>query len=200
MKPGRLFPSLILKMVDLARMEASRRTDEQARRRTVMGTGGHTDFSRVSWKPNARLSLGDDVYFEGACIFERESAQVKIGSRTYFGGLISCAAEVEIGEDVLISQAGYIADHNSHAVDFEGRCHDVSDWIAGEKNWSGVEIAPVRIGDKAWIGYGVLILPGVTIGEGAVIGAGSVVTRSIEPFTVAAGNPAKPIRKLDAES
>jgi len=53
----------------------------------------------------------------------------------------------------------------------------------------------VRIGDRAWIGFRAIILPGVTIGEGAVVGAGSVVTKDVEPYTIVAGNPAKPIGK-----
>ncbi len=56
---------------------------------------------------------------------------------------------------------------------------------------------PITIGDGAWIGVGAIILPGITIGEYAVIGAGSVVTKDIPAYTIAAGNPCKPIRKID---
>lgn len=48
----------------------------------------------------------------------------------------------------------------------------------------------VIIGDRVWIGYRAIILPGVTIGEGAVVGAGAVVTKDVESFTIVAGNPA----------
>lgn len=51
----------------------------------------------------------------------------------------------------------------------------------------------VVIGDRVWIGFRAIILPGVTIGEGAIVGAGAVVTRNVEPFTIVAGNPAKKI-------
>lgn len=51
----------------------------------------------------------------------------------------------------------------------------------------------VKIGDRAWIGYRALILPGVTIGEGAVVASSAVVTKSVEPFTIVAGNPARVI-------
>lgn len=54
----------------------------------------------------------------------------------------------------------------------------------------------VTIGDDCWIGGNAIILPGVTIGNGCVIGAGSVVTKNIPDNTMAAGNPAKVIRKL----
>jgi maltose O-acetyltransferase len=54
-------------------------------------------------------------------------------------------------------------------------------------------LAPVIIKDHAWIGSRALILPGVTLGEGAVVAAGAVVTSSVEPYTVVAGMPARPI-------
>jgi len=55
--------------------------------------------------------------------------------------------------------------------------------------------ADVVIGNRAWIGYRALILPGVTLGEGCVVGAGSVVAKNVDPYTVIAGNPAKRIRE-----
>lgn len=51
----------------------------------------------------------------------------------------------------------------------------------------------VVIGDRVWIGYRAIIMPGVTIGEGAVIAAGAVVTANVEPFIIVAGVPAKPV-------
>ena len=51
------------------------------------------------------------------------------------------------------------------------------------------------VGNDVWIGQNALILPGVNIGDGAIIGAESVVGRDVPPYTIAAGNPAKPIRK-----
>jgi maltose O-acetyltransferase len=60
---------------------------------------------------------------------------------------------------------------------------------------------PVKIGDRVWIGYRAIVLPGVSIGEGAVVAAGSVVTKDVVPFTIVGGNPAREIgirnNKLD---
>ena len=53
---------------------------------------------------------------------------------------------------------------------------------------------PVLIGSDVWIGANVIILSGAKIGDGAVIGAGSVVTKDIDPYSVAVGNPAKVIK------
>ena len=55
---------------------------------------------------------------------------------------------------------------------------------------------PVIIEDNAWVGANSIILPGVVLGKGCIIGAGSVVTRSVEPDSIVAGNPAKLIRRL----
>ena len=57
----------------------------------------------------------------------------------------------------------------------------------------------VTIGNNVWIGDKVLILSGVNIGDGAVIGAGSIVTKNIEPYSIAVGNPAKVIKKRFSE-
>ena len=56
--------------------------------------------------------------------------------------------------------------------------------------------APVRIGDDAWLGANVTVLPGVTIGNGAVIAAGAVVSRDVEENTVVGGVPARLLRRL----
>ncbi len=60
-------------------------------------------------------------------------------------------------------------------------------------------VKDVHIKKNVWIGANVTILPGVTIGENAIIGAGSVVTKDIPANTIAVGNPARPIKTLDAE-
>ena len=57
----------------------------------------------------------------------------------------------------------------------------------------------VRIGDRAWIAYRAVILPGVTIGEGAVVAAGAVVTADVAPYTIVAGNPAREVGTRNPE-
>lgn len=55
---------------------------------------------------------------------------------------------------------------------------------------------PVRIGRNCWLGAGVVVLPGVTIGDNSVIGAGSVVTKDVPPNVIAVGNPCRVLREI----
>lgn len=56
--------------------------------------------------------------------------------------------------------------------------------------------APVHVEDDAWLGAGVVVLPGVRIGRGAIVGAGAVVTRDVPPFAIVAGVPARLVRTM----
>lgn len=55
----------------------------------------------------------------------------------------------------------------------------------------------ITIQSDVWLGAGVIVLPGVTIGEGAVVGAGSIVTKDIPPHTISVGNPARVIKYIE---
>ncbi len=66
-----------------------------------------------------------------------------------------------------------------------------------KKRNEGLEYAqPIRIGNHVWIGGGVRVMPGVTIGDNTIIGGGSVVTKDIPKNCLAFGNPCKVIRKI----
>jgi acetyltransferase-like isoleucine patch superfamily enzyme len=59
-----------------------------------------------------------------------------------------------------------------------------------------VETAPVRIGSNVYVGFDVMVMPGVTIGDGAVVGSRSVVWDDVEPYAMVAGNPARVVKRL----
>ena len=145
--------------------------------------------------------VGAQSIFAGRLSVDREGAVVSVGSRTYFGkSHLVAAKRVEIGDDVLISWAVTILDHHSHSLVFEERKGDVVNWLTGTKGWGYVPIAPVRVCNKVWIGFGATVMPGVTVGEGAIVAACAVVTKDVEPWTVVAGNPARVIKRLDFRS
>jgi galactoside O-acetyltransferase len=74
----------------------------------------------------------------------------------------------------------------------------VSSWptMSRIRPYAPTRHGPVAIENDAWIGTGVVILPGVTIGEGAIVGANSVVLKDVKPYTIVGGVPARFIRNL----
>jgi acetyltransferase-like isoleucine patch superfamily enzyme len=161
---------------------------------------GHN--TTVAWRRIRRasgnlISIGDESLIHANLIFEANGGEIRIGSRTFIGrSTLICYRSLTIGDDVLMSWGITVVDHDSHNLIWENRRDDVREWAKGRKDWQHVARAPVTIADKAWIGFNVIILKGVTIGEGAVVGAGSIVTRDIPPYSLAAGCPAKVIRSL----
>lgn len=145
------------------------------------------------------LEIGSDSIINGNYIFETEKGAIRIGNRTYVGGgTFISINEIEIGDDVMIAWGGTFLDHNSHSTDWKDRqkdvvvCRDKS----LKKDWEVVKSSPIRIKNKAWIGFNVIVLKGVTIGEGAIVAAGSVVTKDVDDYTIVGGNPANFIKNI----
>jgi acetyltransferase-like isoleucine patch superfamily enzyme len=167
----------------------------RTRCRTTIGSGVLIRFRRLGSTSPAILQIGDGTIFEARISADRPEAAVYIGKNTFVGNShLVCAERIEIGNDVLVSWGCTIVDHNSHSISWDKRKSDVKDTHIGKKNWRNVDVRPTAIRDKAWIGFNTIILKGVVIGEGAVVAAGSVVTKSVDPYTVVGGNPAKFIK------
>jgi acetyltransferase-like isoleucine patch superfamily enzyme len=116
--------------------------------------------------PEARIEIGDRTEFNNNLMIKSEGAGIRIGKDGLFG------ANVEI---------------------FDSNFHDLH---PARRKAGTQKMAPVEIGDNVFVGMGVKILKGVTIGDDSVIGAGSVVSSSIPAGVVAAGSPARVVREL----
>ncbi|GAB6050111.1 hypothetical protein JCM16106_09560 [Hydrogenophilus islandicus] len=128
-----------------------------------------------------RVWLWPDVKLDASAVAPDGVAELRIGDRVSIGDRtqIHCGERIEIGEGTLISWDCVIMDRDYHNPD------------------GGPEkTAPVVIGERVWIGCRAIILKGVTLGDGVVVAAGSVVTRSVPPYTLVAGNPARVIRQV----
>jgi acetyltransferase-like isoleucine patch superfamily enzyme len=168
--------------------------------RLTVGSGSDVYTWRIKGASGCRLTIGEDCFIRDKIAFERSGARLSIGDRTFLGnGLIAIAESVEIGNDVMFAWGVTVVDHDSHSLRFSERQGDTQRWLRKEKDWSTVNIAGVRIEDKVWIGFNASVLKGVTVGEGAIVGAGSVVTKSVPPWTVVAGNPARLVREIGAD-
>lgn len=131
-------------------------------------------------------SVGPGALFEPSfrCEF---GFNISIGHSFYanFDCVILDGASVEIGDYVLLGPRVGIYTAN-HAID------------PIERAAGACQAKPVRIGHRVWVGAGVHINPGVTIGDNAIVGSGSVVTRDIPSNVIAAGVPAQVIRGITA--
>ncbi len=111
--------------------------------------------------------------------------QTTIGARTFanFGLILLDVATISIGDDVQIGPN----------VQLLTATHPLEPGARRDK-WEAAE--PITIGDNVWLGGGVIVCPGVTIGADTVVGAGSVVTGDLPPRVLAVGSPARVIREL----
>ena len=109
---------------------------------------------------------------------------------------ITAAHSVEIGNNVLMASKIYISDctHGSYS----GNEYDSDPMTLPIERTLSVKA--VKIEDNVWLGEFVSVLPGVTIGKGTIVGANSVVSKSLPPYVIAVGSPAKPIKFYNFES
>ena len=153
----------------------------------------------IDWRKNRKLAeLKKSFKSCGEKIIVRERVQ------------FNHHRNIEIGNNVLIQRDCTFSGHGGIKIGdgcVFAHCVDV---FSGEHNYDSLTLeylpfdesfitAPVEIGDYAWIGSHVIILPGVSIGEGAIIGAGAIVTKSIPAGAIAVGNPARVIRYRDMD-
>lgn len=165
------------------------------------------DF-RVEPENRVYVSIGNKCIINGQFTFETKTGGISIGNNVHIGHAhFICKTQITIEDDVTMAWGIMLYDHNSHSIHWEERkndnhqCYDNFIHFNGNnivnKDWTHVATKPIHICSKVWVGFDVTILKGVTIGEGAVIGAKSVVTKDVPAWTVAAGNPAVVVKKLE---
>lgn len=168
---------------------------------------------------NVKRKIGAVIYHTLAKHLPRSYSGFRMGQRKirqFCGHLMleHCGKNVNIERNALFSYKVSLGDYSGIGVNAKiyGRCTIGNHVMMGEDctiitrnhSFSRTDIPMmqqgfleeklVSIGNDVWIGDRVIILPGVQVGDGCVIGAGSVVTHSIPPYSIAAGNPARIIR------
>ena len=132
--------------------------------------------------------VGDGTYIEPPLHSNWGGKNVHLGNNVYFNFNATMVDDTHIfigdctmlGPNVVIATAGHpiLPELREKALQYN---------------------MPVHIGKNCWLGAGVIVLPGVTIGDNTVIGAGSVVTKDIPANVVAVGNPCRVIKKITDE-
>lgn len=144
--------------------------------------------TRMDIFPFNRFELGKNAVIEDFCTINNGVGEVVIGDETTLGMSNVLIGPVTIGKQVIIAQNVVISGLN----------HNYED-INQPIQTQGVRTAPVLIEDECWIGANAVITAGTTIGKHCVIAAGAVVTKNVPAFSIAAGNPAKVIKKYDQD-
>lgn len=130
--------------------------------------------------------IGGDIK---TILFAKGNGKIRIGDGCGISNATLFASEsIILGKQVFVGGGVKIYDTDFHWLDFERRVSE-----------PGGAVGAVIIKDGAFIGAHCIILKGVTIGEKSVIGAGSIVTKSVPPGEIWAGNPAKFIRRIESK-
>lgn len=126
------------------------------------------------------------------------SARIKEGVTIWFPYAVSIGRKVSLNEWVFISGFGGVEIGDScriaHGCSLVSEDHGVDDLTRPIHEQPKIP-GKIVLGRDVWLGAGVRVLKGVTIGDGCVIGANSVVTRDIPPYSIAVGSPARVVRK-----
>ena len=137
-----------------------------------------------------RLDVGEGVLLEpNAWLTAPGDARIRIGAGSFLniGVMVASVGLVDIGEHCMFANGCFVTDGN-HRFDDPDR----------PVPWQGFSSkGPTRVGDNVWCGANVVVASGVTIGERCVIGANSVVTEDVPAFSVAAGAPARVLRRVE---
>ncbi len=129
-----------------------------------------------------QVIIGRDCELSQGVILKAYGGRIKVGENTFLGENVVVYGHggIEIGANTLIAMHTSIVSSN-HEIPGKGSL------IRSRPD----ELLPVKIGNDVWIGAGARILGGVTIGDGCIIGAGAVVSRSLPPYSIAMGIPAR---------
>lgn len=165
-----------------------------------VGAGSRLTYRNIRIISGGKIFIGNGSVVGARISILKPGATVNIGSNTFIGiSAINSSSDLFIGDNVLISHGCMISDTDGHSIDSYSRSYDLKNRLASNpKNWEGIKIRPIKISNDSWIGYGAIILKGVSIGEDAIVGAGSVVTGNVAPGTIVAGNPARVVRSRQA--
>jgi len=152
-----------------------------------VGKGTTLPHLIVSWPHQVRLGercrIEHGVYFHYDGIYQ-PGPSIVFGDNCFIGSNceFNISSKLQVGSNCLIASGTVFIDHN----------HGIKRGVLiGQQECTDGEIT---LGDDVWIGANVVVLAGVTLGEGVVVGAGAVVTKSVPPYTIVAGVPARAVK------
>lgn len=125
--------------------------------------------------------------------------KVTMGNNVYVGKDVHIECNADIGDYVMIANRVALVgrhDHDFHAVGVPVR---FAPWVGKTNPPSPYRDEKVVVESDVWLGFGAVLLSGVCVGRGAIVAAGAVVTKSVEPYSIVGGNPARQIGRRFAD-
>ena len=141
---------------------------------------------RMDVLPFNEFSMGDNTTIEDFCTINNGVGNVHIGKNTLIGMGNTIIGPITIGNDVIFAQNVVASGLNHEYRDVTKPIHE-----------QHILTAPIIVEDECWIASNAVITAGVTIGKHSVVAAGAVVTKSIPPYSLVVGNPAKVIKQYN---
>mgnify|MGYP000875331465 FL=1 len=160
-----------------------------------MAYANHSNYKQVNFFTKLKIKffkhLAKTFPLNSVRVFALKKCGFSVGEKVY------------IGEDLIV--ASMISEKSCYLTigDRVAIGPRVTLLLSSDANWSKImlQTKPIRsfitLDDDCWLGAGVIILPGITIGKGAIVGAGSIVTKNVDPYTIVVGNPAHIIKKIE---
>ena len=134
------------------------------------------------------FKLGKHSTVEDFCVIDNGVGNITIGHHTRIGLRSTIIGPVQIGDYVILAQNVVLSGLNHIYTDIE---HPIC--------LQGVSVKEIIIEDEAWIAANSVITAGVKIGKHSIVASGSVVTKSVPPYTIVGGNPARILKQYDFE-
>jgi acetyltransferase-like isoleucine patch superfamily enzyme len=154
--------------------------------------GKHVEFRRgieLRAHGKASIHIGDNNRFDrGIRILATNGSTIKTANGVRIGlySVLNGGDSITIGEKSLVSGFVYLQT-SMHA--YASKQLNVQD--------QGFKHAPIHLAENTWLGTHVVVLPGVNIGNGAIVGSNAVVNKSVEPYQIVGGIPAKIIKQIN---
>lgn len=147
------------------------------------------------------LQAGPDLHL-GAGVRLWAPERLTIGRAVYIGKDVHIECNAEIGDHVLIANRVALIGRHDHDHSACGVPMRFTPQISPSMVALPAHIDPatnrVRVEEDVWLGFGCIVLTGVTVGRGAIVAAGAVVVKDVAPYDIVAGNPARPVgRRFD---
>ncbi len=148
--------------------------------------------------PGMQIGEGSGCYDRSSFIVSKQG-QVTVGKFTILiGTSIVCNEQITIGDNCMLAWGSVITDtwlHNTSKSSRNQTLKNIGDDEQRPFPFSG-ESNPVKIEDNCWVGFGSVIMPGVTLGRGCIIGCKTVITKNVPAYAIVAGSAERIIRFL----